>query len=61
MIHDIRLALLCMALLCSVGALGAMGAALLGAPVWAWETPARVLFAVVVGLVVALIVVWRET
>lgn len=59
--NEIRLALLCIALLASVGALGAMGAALLGSPVWTWETPARVLFAVVVGLVVALIVVWRET
>ncbi len=36
--NEIRLALLCVALLAAVGALGAMGAALLGAPVWAWET-----------------------
>ncbi len=58
---SIRLALLCMALLAAVGALGALAAALLGAPVWAWETPARALFAVGVGLVVTLIIVWRET
>ncbi len=58
---SIRLALLCTALLAAVGALGAMAAALLGAPVWAWETPARVLFAVGVGLTTLLIIVWRET
>lgn len=51
----------CRAVLVAVGSLAALATALLGAPVWAWETPARVLFAVVVGLVVALIVVWRET
>ena len=58
---SIRLAILCIALLAAVGALGAMAAALLGAPVWAWETPARALFAVGVGLITVLIIVWRET
>lgn len=58
---EFRLAILCTALLAAVGLLAALGAALLGSPVWTWSEPARALFAVGVFLVTALIVVWRET
>lgn len=60
MISELRLALLCTALLAAVGSLAALTTALIGSPVWSWEPAARALFAIGVFLTTALIVVWRE-